>query len=52
MHEDGHCLEKLDRIAKKIASRKNRIVMKTYRQQQDKLYRNENLLSAAGQIVW
>ena len=52
MHRDGRCLDKSDRIAKKmIGSRTNRIVMKTYCQQQDKSYRNEKLLSAARQIV-
>ena len=39
MHKDGRCLNKSDRIAKKlIRNRTNRIVTK-------------NLLSAAGQIV-
>ena len=33
------------------ASRSNRIVMKTYCQQQDKSYCNEKLFSAIGQVV-
>ena len=52
MHKDGRCMDKLDRITKKlIASKTNRIEMKNCCQHQDKSYRNDKLLSASGQIV-